>query len=77
MANRWGCRALLAGSCLWLAGASPAPAGAPEPGRLFYRSASRGLTADCSAGGTLELNFATEASVIPDGAERPGLQFRR
>ena len=74
MASRWGRRALLVGSCMWLLGAGPAPADPPEPGLLFYLSASRGLTADFSAGGTPEPNFASEVSVIPDGAEGPGLQ---
>ena len=41
---------------------------------MFHLSADRGLTADYSAGGTPEPNFASEVTVIPDGAAGPGLQ---
>ena len=47
---------------------------APEPGLLFYLSGDRGLVADYSAGGTAEPNFASDVTVIPDGAKGPGLQ---
>ena len=75
MRGSW-CRGLLVlGSCAWLAGAAAAPpAAGPEPGLLFHLSADRGLTADYSAGGTPEPNFASEVTVIPDGAAGPGLQ---
>jgi hypothetical protein len=63
------------GSCALLAGAAAAPpAAGPEPGLLFHLSADQGLTADYSAGGTPEPNFASEVTVIPDGARGPGLQ---
>ena len=67
-------RALVLGSCLWLVGAGSMPAETPEPGLLFYLSASHGLTADYSAGGTPEPNYASEVTVVPDGAKGPGLQ---
>jgi hypothetical protein len=40
----------------------------PESGLLFYLSGERGLTADYSAGGTPEPNFASDVTTIPDGA---------
>jgi len=61
-------------SCCCVIGAGPAPETPPEPGLLFYLSGSHGLTADYSAGGTPEPNFASEVTVIPDGAKGPGLQ---
>ncbi|HEX7486669.1 MAG TPA: LamG-like jellyroll fold domain-containing protein [Vicinamibacterales bacterium] len=45
-----------------------------EPGLLFYLSGDKGLTADVSAGGTPDPNFASDVKVIPDGAKGPGLQ---
>lgn len=45
-----------------------------EPGLLFYLSGDRGLTADFSAGRTPQPNFASEVTVIPDGAKGPGLR---
>ena len=75
MSSGWRRGVLILGSCAWLAGAAaaPPPAGS-EPGLLFYLSADRGLTADYSAGGTPEPNFASEVAFIPDGAAGPGLQ---
>jgi hypothetical protein len=55
-------------------GAGSAPTASSEPGLLFYLSASQGLTADYSAGGTPEPNFASDVTVIPDGKAGPGLQ---
>ncbi len=55
-------------------GVGAAQTAQPEPGLLFYLSGSHGLTADYSAGGTPEPNFASEVTVIPDGAKGPGLQ---
>ena len=71
----WRPGVLILGSCAWLiaAAASP-PETRPEPGLLFYLSGDRGLTADYSAGGTPEPNYASEVTVIPDGARGPGLQ---
>jgi hypothetical protein len=55
-------------------GAGSARTASPEPGLLFYLSASQGLTADYSASGTPEPNFASDVTVIPDGKAGPGLQ---
>ena len=40
-----------------------------EAGLLFHVSGDRGTTADFSAGGTPEATFASEVTVIPDGAK--------
>jgi hypothetical protein len=74
MARSWVRRSIVLASCVWLMGAGPAPTATPEPGLLFYLSGSHGLTADYSAGGTPEPNFASEVTVIRDGAKGPGLQ---
>ncbi len=75
MRTSWQRGVLILGSSVWLAGATATPPpGGPEPGLLFYLSADRGLTADYSAGGTPEPNFASEVTVIPDGARGPGLE---
>jgi hypothetical protein len=63
----------VAAGCLWLATVVGQTA-APDPGLLFYLSASQGLEADFSAGGTPSPNFASEVRVIPDGASGPGLE---
>ena len=47
---------------------------AREPGLLFHLSGERGLTADFSAGGTPEPNFAGDVKVVPDGAKGAGIQ---
>ena len=71
----WRRGVLILGSCAWLIGAAGTPPETrPEPGLLFYLSGDRGLTADYSAGGTPEPNYASEVTVIPDGARGPGLQ---
>jgi len=74
MARSWWRRSLVVGSCAWLMGAGSAQPASPEPGLLFYLSGSHGLTADYSAGGTPEPNFASDVTVVPDGAKGSGLQ---
>jgi hypothetical protein len=43
-------------------------------GLLFYLSGDKGLSADVSAGGTPDPNFAADVKVIADGAKGAGLQ---
>ena len=74
MRGSWRRGLLVFGSCTLLAGAAQQQPTPSSPGLLFYLSADRGLTADYSAGGTPEPNFASEVTVIPDGANGPGLQ---
>ncbi|MEW5981664.1 MAG: LamG-like jellyroll fold domain-containing protein [Acidobacteriota bacterium] len=74
----WLRRAGLACAAALVAGAIggaqvPAPA-PPEPGLLFYLSGSRGLTADWTAGGDPEPNFASEVEIVADGAVGPAIQ---
>ncbi len=45
-----------------------------EPGLLFLLSGSRGLNADYAAGGNPRPNFASDVTVIRDGAKGEGLQ---
>jgi hypothetical protein len=47
---------------------------APTPGLLFYLSGESGTTADFSAAGTAEPNFASEVTKIADGAHGAALQ---
>jgi len=49
-------------------------ASSPESGLLFYLSGEHGLTADYSAGGTPEPNFASDVTTIPDGARGAGIR---
>ncbi len=61
---------------LWflaLAGALSSHGGAAETGLLFYLSGTKGTTADFSAGGTPEANFASEVTPITDGAKGAAL----
>jgi hypothetical protein len=75
MRGSWRLGLLILGSSALLTGAAAPPrAAGPEPGLLFHLSADHGLTADYSAAGTPEPNFASEVTVIPDGAAGPGLQ---
>ena len=74
MQSSWWRRVIILCCCVWLAGAVTAQPTPGSPGLLFYLSADRGLTADYSAGGTPEPNFASEVAVIADGAAGPGLQ---
>ncbi len=76
-------RALLASSLLSslaLAAAAPSggadsvPAAPRPPGLLFSLTASQGTTADLAAPGTAEPTFASDVTVLPDGARGPGLQ---
>ena len=46
----------------------------PPSGLLFHLSADKGTTADFSAAGTAEPNFATEVTTIADGAHGAALQ---
>src|SRR5690242_18626347 len=56
-----------------LAAAAEQPS--PEPGLLFYVSGDRGATADFSASGKPEPNFANdEVKVLPGGPHGPYLQ---
>lgn len=67
-------RVMALGGCL--AALTVIAAGQPgrEPGLLFYLSGEQGLTADVSAGGTPVPNFASDVTVIADGARGHGLQ---
>ena len=58
---------LVLAAALWGHGA------AAETGLLFYLSGDKGTTADFSAGGTPEANFAAEVTLIADGAKGAAL----
>ncbi len=73
MRRTWGRWALVVAGGLWLT-ATGGQTATQEPGLLFYLSGSRGLTADVSAGGTPEPNFASDVHPIPDGAHGPALE---
>jgi hypothetical protein len=65
---------MAAGAAICGGGSIRPKAHAAEPGLLFYLSADRGMTADYSAAGRYEPNFASGVGVIADGARGPGLQ---
>jgi hypothetical protein len=67
-------RVVLVCSCILLLAAGVGGQAIREPGLLFWLSANLGLTADYAAGGNPQPNFASEVTVIPDGARGQGLQ---
>jgi hypothetical protein len=75
MAVRLDLRAVLLILALPLLAAGPVLAQAPpEPGLLFHLSGDRGITADYSAGGTPEPNFASGVRVVPGGAKGAAIE---
>jgi hypothetical protein len=67
-------RFVLFSLCVLLLTATVGGQAAGEPGLLFFLSGSRGLTADCAAGGNPQPNFAADVTVIHDGAIGDALQ---
>ena len=64
---------MLGAGALWLATTAVAQP-VKDPGLLFHLSGDQGLTADYSAGGSREPNFASEVDVIDDGAKGRALR---